>query len=272
MLTDGEIMDLENQCALLFPKFKNQLTEVYAFGFGEDWKDEPLKSLLRDNCRGGEFKPISTNPTVSNFDIKNTLARFAQARGTILASQVDLEVSFTPDVSPGDVFSYHPIARYFGSKVFSGNTYIAGVPSLQEGKEYSWCFETRLQKSSVTQHKIGNIVLRYHHNGQHVEQHKAIIVRRHPDPYQCQAIRNDMQDIFTFLEILRSDDPLKQRRALEIRRDNELRKPSYDPKYVEALDNAIEALKAGKSLAELPHEVQIWVRTDPRGQTQRIFS
>ena len=265
VLTDGQIHDIES-CRSLFDGLKASSVETYAFGLGGDWQVEPMKTMLT-GCPGGSFKPISTTPNVSTYDISNSFSRFAQSSQNIIATDATLELVFHTQVKPGDAFLYSPVARLLGSNVYTANRFSLGVGSLEAGQEYSWCFEARLQPSNENLQQIGTVTLRYHYQGKSVVQSQGLGVERHLDPRRVQLKDDQIEEVFTFLEMLRSEDPQKQLRALTARLDIATRK-GYDPEHLNALRNAIAILQSGGRIEDLPLKDQLWVRTDPRGITQ----
>ncbi|OQY99750.1 MAG: hypothetical protein B6D41_00780 [Chloroflexi bacterium UTCFX4] len=268
LLTDGQIHDLAS-CGPLFEQIEKSPLEVYAYGFGVDWHDEPLRSMLT-NVRGGSFKPVSTSPTTSTFDIRNTFSRFAQTSQNIIATNPRLQVTFSPQVKPGDVFRYSPIARLLGNAVNSNNVFDTAFEAMEAGKEYSWCFEVRLQPAAPTTQTVGRITLTYEHQGRALKQQQTILVERSADAALTRRMDPEVDEVFTFLEFLRSDSPQKQLQSLMARRDIAVRK-GYDEEHINALTNAIEVLQRGGRLEELPLKDQLWVRTDPRGITRATF-
>lgn len=266
LLTDGKIFDAD-ACNPLFDQIRSSATEIYAYGFGTDWQPENLEPVRA--CRGGTVKPISTNPTVTTYDITNSFSRFARAKQNVVATDVELEVSFTPNVKPGDAFRYSPVSRLLGSDVYTNNVLRIGVEALERGREYAWCFEARLQPATQSPQQIGTATLRYTYQGKRVIQRQPIWVERHPDERRFKLKRDDVEEVFAFLELLRSNDPQKQLRALEARLDIALRR-GYDPEHIAALRQGIDALRRGDRLEELPLQIQIWLRTDPRGFTQKM--
>ena len=217
-------------------------------------------------CRGGSFKAVSITPSVSTFDITNTFGRFAQASQNIIATDASLEITFSPQVKPGDAFRYSPVARLLGSNVYTNNKFVTGIESLEIGQEYSWCFEVRLQPCADTMQQIGTVTVRYNYQSKPVVQSQSILVERHPDLKRCQLKDDQVEEVFTFLEMLRSADPQKQLKSLLARLDIATRK-GYDPEHLNALRNAIAILQSGGRIEDLPLKDQLWVRTDPRGVT-----
>jgi serine/threonine protein kinase len=268
LLTDGQVHDIES-CASLFDRIRASNVEIYAYGFGTDWQVEPMKTMLT-GCRGESFKPVSTSPTVSTFDITNTFSRFAQASQNIVATNASLEVAFSPQVKPGDAFRYSPVARLLGSSVYANNVFRTGIEALELGQEYAWCFEVRLQPSNDSVQQVGTAVLRYSHQGSNVAQSQTILVERDIDPKRCRLKDDEVEEVFTFLEMLRSDDPQKQLQALIARLDIATRK-GYDPEHVNALRNAIALIQSGRRIEDLPLKDRLWIETDPRGRTSVGF-
>jgi len=228
-----------------------------------------LKSMLT-NVRGGSFKPVSTSPTTSTYDIRNTFSRFAQASQTIIATNPRLQVTLNPQVKPGDVFRYSPVARLLGSAVNAQNVFEAAFESMEAGKEYSWCFEVRLQPAPAGTQAVGQVALTYDTEGRTHKQQQSVIVERSSDPKLTRMVDPEVDEIFTFLEFLRSDSPQRQLQALMARRDIAVRK-GYDDEHINALNNAIQVLQRGGRLDELPLKDQLWVRTDPRGSTSALL-
>jgi tRNA A-37 threonylcarbamoyl transferase component Bud32 len=267
LLTDGQIHDIES-CSPLFDQIRASSAEIYAYGFGTDWQVEPLKTMLT-GCRGGSFKPVSTSPSVSTFDITSTFSRIAQASQNIVATNASLEVAFSPQVKPGDAFRYSPVARLLGSNVYANNVFRTGIEALELGQEYTWCFEVRLQPSNESVQQIGTALLRYNHQGNDVAQSQTILVERDTDPKRFRLKDDEVEEVFTFLEMLRNADPQKQLQALIARLDIATRK-GYDPEHLNALKNAITVLQSGGRIEDLPLKDQLWVRSDPRGKSVKL--
>jgi serine/threonine protein kinase len=268
LLTDGQIHDIES-CGSLFETIRNSNIEIYAYGLGTDWQVEPLKTMLT-SCRGGSFKPVATSPSVSTYDITNAFSRFVQTSQNIIATDASLEITFSPQVKPGDVFRYSPIARLLGSNVYNRNVFATGIEALESGQEYIWCFECRLQRANQNTEHIATATLRYNYQGSPRTQSLTILVERDADPRRFKLKDDEVEEVFTFLEMLRSADPHKQLLALMARLDIATRK-GYDPEHLNALRNAITTLQTGGRIEDLPLKDQLWVRTDPRGSTVRNF-
>jgi hypothetical protein len=128
----------------------------------------------------------------------------------------------------------------------------------------------RLQPSNDSVQQVGTAVLRYSHQGSNVAQSQTILVERDIDPKRCRLKDDEVEEVFTFLEMLRSDDPQKQLQALIARLDIATRK-GYDPEHVNALRNAIALIQSGRRIEDLPLKDRLWIETDPRGRTSVGF-
>lgn len=272
ILTDGQIHD-EDQCEPLFDQIRVSDVEVYAYGFGSDWEKEPLWSMLM-GCQGGSFKPVAAGGAdyITTYDITSTFGRFAQAGRSIIATNAELEVAFTPDVIPGDAFRYQPIARYLGSNVYSANkVFHSSIGSLEQGISYSYCFEVGLQPTQRMAHEIGTATLRYTYQGKEVVQRQPIIVHRTPDKRLAeQNVMEDIREAFLILEALRSDDPQRLLPAFKARVDL-LLSLGGDQRQIQALQAAIQRLQTHGSLDGLSEEDRLWIETDSRGITVKMM-
>lgn len=268
ILTDGQIHDAD-RCQPLFDDLRNSHIEVYAYGFGSDWKKEPLWSMLQ-GCQGGSFKPVAVGDpgSVTTYDIINTFDRFALAGRNIVATDAELEVSFARNTIPGDVFRYQPLMRYLGNNVYDADrTFRTMIGSLEQGIVYSLCFEVNLQPPYQATHEIGTATLQYTYQGRRIIQRLPMIVRLTPDRRLAeQTIVQDVQEAFLVLESLRSSDPQKLLPAFQARLDL-LFRMNGDPRQIAALQRAIHELQSRGTIDGLSQEDVLWIETDSRGTT-----
>lgn len=273
ILTDGEIHDDHQACKLVFDQIRNLGVEVFAYGFGSDWKLEPLQSLVQP-CRVGSFKPVAADRSgrINTYDITNTFGRFAQAGRNIIAADAQLTVSFLPNVRLGDVFRYQPTARYLGANVYDNKrTFQATIGSLEEGISYTHCFEERLQPTQESTHPIGMIELGYSHRGQRRVQRRPILVERTSDRRRAeQMVLQDVQETFLILESLRTSDPQELMLSLRARL-NHLTMINGDQRQIDAIQNAIRQVQVTGTMDGLTEEQIAWVHSDSRGGTVQMI-
>jgi len=271
ILTDGEIHD-EQLCSSVFEQIRKLGAEVYAYGFGSDWKLEPLQALVQP-CRVGAFKPVAADASgrVNSYDITNTFGRFAQAGRNIIAADAQLAVSFLPNVRLGDVFRYQPTARYLGANVYDRQrTFRVDIGSLEEAISYIHCFEERLQPTQESIHPIGMVELSYNYQGQQCVQRRPILVERTADKRRAeQTVVQDVREAFLILESLRTSDPQKLLLSLQARLDH-LSMINGDPRQIDAIRQAIRQLQTTGTMDGLTEEQKVWVHSDSRGGTVQL--
>jgi serine/threonine protein kinase len=257
ILTDGQIHDAE-ECKQLSKPLQQSGAEVNSYGFGKDFALESLKAMMK-GCHGGLVKPI-----INTQDAVMTFGHIADVSQKIIALDAVLEVAFSKHVICGDAFRYRPGLYYFGNQVYDQNkVFRTSLGVLEAERNYSFCFESRLQPCQEGTEPIAVARLSYLFKGQRMEDVRLIQIVRSRDTHLITRENEQVKQIFAVLEGLRSLDleqlleAYRARLALAVQERR-------DPALIETLRKAIGALETNGSIEGLSATEQRVLKADEK--------
>jgi hypothetical protein len=257
ILTDGQIHDAE-ECKQLSKPLQQSGAEVNSYGFGKDFALESIKAMM-EGCPGGRVKPIiNTQEAVMSF------GHIADVSQKIIAMDAVLEVAFSKNAICGDAFRYRPGLYYFGNQVYDQNkVFRTSLGALEAERNYSFCFESRLQPCQEGTEPIAVARLSYLLKGQRMEDVRLIQIVRSRNTHLIARENEKVKQNFAVLEGLRSLDPTQLLDAYRAKLALAVQE-GRDPALIETLGKAIRHLEANGSLEGLSATEQRVLKADGR--------
>ena len=256
ILTDGQLHDA-SECYRLNPELRRLEVEVNSYGFGQDFAEETMRKIMED-CQGGRVKWVGdTNTLWESFHHIGEVAR------NIVATDAELELNFSPNVTPGDAFRFEPGTHWFGTIYDRSKRFHTRIGGLEKDRTYVYAFEARLYPSHNERERIATVTLHYSFQGRRQSVKQEIFVDRTREKWRCEQVDKEIEYLFLVLEGLRTKDPKSMIDSLQARLKI-LRDEGGDPAQIELLEKAIAKLAAEGTLEGLSEFERRKLRADAR--------
>ena len=243
ILTDGQLQDTR-ACILLNSELRRLGIEINSYGFGQDFAEETMRQIM-DGCQGGRVKWVSNTEMIwKSFEHIGEVAR------NIIAANAKLELTFTPDVTPGDAFRFEPGIFWFGPVDDTSKHFQRHIGGLEKERVYTYAFEARIYPSHNDHEHIATAMLNYTFQGKQQSVKQDIVIERSVEPKKQGQVNKEIEDIFLALEGQRSNDPQSKRVSIEARLKI-LRHQGGDPAQITLLEKALEELRSEGTLERL---------------------
>jgi von Willebrand factor type A domain len=254
ILTDGQLHDTAD-CYLLNSELRQLEIEVNSFGFGNDFAEATMRQIM-EGCSGGRVKWI-TNTDILIGEFRH-IGEVAQ---NIVATNAELELTFGPNVIPGDAFRFEPGRYRFDPIDERTRRFQAYLGPLEKKRVYTYAFEARAFPSQMQQEQVATADLRYTIDGQKQNVTQAIFVDRSRQQEQLEQVNKRTETTFLVLEELRTKDTktfiLSLQAQLKI-----LQEEGRHPVQIQLLEGLIAKLTRENSLSVLTEEDIRGLRSD----------
>lgn len=243
ILTDGWIYDAED-CIYLNPQLQQLNIEVNSFGFGQDFDAKALRQIMKD-CPGGRVNWIS-----SPARILKDFHHLGEVAKKIVATDAELELSFTDNVIPADAFRFRPGRQWFGTIDDRSKRFHLSIGTLEKDRDYMYAFGARLFPTEEEHEQIATAMLRYQFQGEQHEVKQDIFVDRSSNPRRLEQIDKDIESFFLVLGSLKSNDPESLMKSYQARLDMLREEGGYEAQ-VQVLEKALQKLAEEGTLQSL---------------------
>lgn len=234
ILTDGQLHDSQ-QCYLLNSELRQYEIEVNSFGFGQDFAQETMRQIM-EGCLGGRVKWIGDTDTLwQNF------YHIGEVAQNIVATDGDLELTFSQNVTPGDAFRFEPGRYRFDPIDDKSKRFYNRIGPLEKDRDYIFAFEARVFPSQNQQEQIATAIVRYlSQSRQQIVKHN-IVVNRTGNKEQLNQTDKETETLFLILEEFRTNDPQILMQSLQAQLKILLDEGKY-PAQIKLLENVIAKL------------------------------
>ncbi|NEQ37761.1 MAG: hypothetical protein F6K40_16420 [Okeania sp. SIO3I5] len=214
---------------------RNLNLEINSYGFGQDFAEETMRQIM-NGCSGGRVKCI-----YHQNELPKEFAYIGKVAGNLIATDAELELRLSPNVIPGDAFRFEPGTYWFGAIDNRTRLFSTQIGSLEKGRIYKYCFETRLRESKKDREQIATATLRYKFQGQQEIITQEIFVNRTKEEFRYFMKDDEISGWFSWLDGLRTNDPKTQMASLQARLKI-LRRDGADSAQIELIEKVINKL------------------------------
>ena len=122
--------------------------EVNAYGFGQDFAEETMRQIM-EGCRGARVKRVSNTDA-----LWRSFHHIGEVAQNIVATNAELELTFSSSVTPADAFRFEPGRHWFGSVDDQSKRFYVHIGALEKERVYKYAFEARVFSSTNSQELI----------------------------------------------------------------------------------------------------------------------
>ena len=216
-----------------------------------------------EGCQGGRVKWVGNTDT-----LRESFRHVGEVARNIVATDAELEINFSPDVTPGDAFRFDPGTHWFGTIDDRSKHFHTRIGGLEKDRVYVYAFEARLYPSQNEREQIATATLHYSFQSRRQSVKQEIFVDRTREKWRYEQVDKEIEYLFLVLEGLRAKDPKSMMDSLQARLKI-LRDEGGDPVQIELLEKAIAKLAAEGTLEGLSEFEMRQLRADTR--TTRTF-
>lgn len=251
-LTDGELHDPE-PCKKMISEIQRAEIDVQIYGFGGEFSVEQLAALVF-GLPGSSVKPL--------LETEQVVATFRHLAGTaasVVARDLELEVSFAEDVVCGDAFQFRPREVLLGA--IEGGRLSHRITAVERARTYALMFEVRLPPAEPeTETVVAAVTARYWHgrDAEYGVERQTISLPRAEEPGEPVERLQKIRDL---LLGLREND--RESQLARFRAKIELyRAERRDPALIAALERQLEVLLDPESATPLSEQDQQYIESD----------
>lgn len=243
ILTDGQLHD-SNSCYSLNTELRRLEIEINSYGFGQDFAEDTMR-LIIEGCQGGRIKWVGKTDT-----LWESFRHIGETASRIIATEAELTLVFSANVTPGDAFRSAPGTAWLGSIDDQDKHFHIYLHTLERERAYVFAFEARTYPSGNETEQIATATLSYLIKGQKQILVKEVSIERKSGEQSANLNDPKIKNMFLALEGLRSKEGRIQLSSLQARLQI-LLDEGGDKAQIELIKKAIGMLEKTGTLSGL---------------------
>jgi hypothetical protein len=240
-------------------ELRNLEVEVNSFGFGNDFAEAEMRKIM-EGCPGGRVKWITDTDT-----LLGEFYHIGEVARNIVAIDAELELTFSPNVTPGDAFRFEPGKYRFDAIDDRSKRFYTRVGPLEKQRVYTYAFEARVYPSQNQSEQIAIAKLQYIVDGKKEVVTHDIVANRTLEREQLERVDKGVETLFLVLEEFRTTDPETLLSSLQAQL-NILQGEGRYPAQIKLLETVIEKLARERTISVISEEEKRQLRSDDPSQ------
>ena len=198
IFTDGQVTGIEQNCLRTAAEVSSRGTSIDALGFGPEF-DYAFMQKLVSYSNGFTEKIDRTD------EIQAVFAKRVENLTNAIAKNVNLHLTFTPNVRAGRGYRYAPEMNYLGNVRLPGEARTISIPigTVEKDKEYSYLITCTVPKHTGNMRVI-KAELEYDIPSMGLEREvstQSVVVTFSDDPTATNQINGEVERVFDEVEI-----------------------------------------------------------------------